>query len=111
VTQWYGVVLGALAASVLFLFCVEMRTRTGRRRRHRTRRDKPMFQVQRNGRIRFELEDLRRSAAATRRPPRPDPYDSVPDLEDTLPDLRRAVADHHVHQVDSNRIGRLRWPS
>lgn len=87
-TQWYGVFLGVLVASVLLLLFVELCTRTGRRSRRRTRSAKPVFQVQRNGRIRFELEDLRRSAVtATRRLPRPGPYGPVPDLENTLPDL------------------------
>jgi hypothetical protein len=88
VTQWYGAVLGFLAASLLLLLIVEVCTRTGRRSRCRTRRRKPMFQAQRNGRVRFELEDLRRSTAtATRRLPRHDLHGAVPDLENTLPDL------------------------
>ena len=87
-TQWYGAVLGVLVASVLLLLVVEVCTRTGRRSRRRARTGKPMFQVQRNGRIRFELEDLRRSAAtATRRLQRPEPDNPAPDLESTIPDL------------------------
>lgn len=87
-TQWYAAVLGASVASVLLLLCVDAGIRIGRRRRRRTRKCRPMFQVQRNGRIRFELEDLRRSAAsANRRLPGSGPFGAVPDLENTLPDL------------------------
>ncbi|MGH4025898.1 MAG: hypothetical protein ACRDRV_15080 [Pseudonocardiaceae bacterium] len=86
-THWYSAVLGALVAGVLLLLAVEVGTRTSRRS-SRTHRGKPMFQMQRNGRVRFELEDLRRSAVtATRHLPRPGPYGAVPDLENTLPDL------------------------
>ena len=87
-THWYGAVLGALVAGVLLLLSVEVGTRFRRSSSSRPHRSKPMFQMQRNGRVRFELEDLRRSAvSATRRLPRPDPYGAVPDLENTLPDL------------------------
>ena len=91
-TQWYGAVLGVLVASVLLLLSVELGIRMRRRPRRRPRRRsppcKPIFQVQRNGRVRFELEDLRRSALiATRRLPRPDPAGAVPEVESTLPDL------------------------
>lgn len=87
-THWYGALFGALGTGVLVLLSVDMSTRIGRRGSRRTHRGKPVFQMQRNGRVRFELEDLRRSAVtATRQLPRPDPYGQVPDLENTLPDL------------------------
>lgn len=87
-THLYGAVLGGLVAGVLVLISVDMGIRIGRRGSRRAHRGKPVFQVQRNGRVRFELEDLRRSAVtASRRLPRPEPYGPVPDLENTLPDL------------------------
>lgn len=87
-TQWYGAVVGALAAIVLLVVCHELRRRVRRRGEHHGRRDEPLFQLQRNGRVRFHLEDLRRSAApGGYRGERPELEHTIPDLEMTSPDL------------------------
>ncbi|HEX2300886.1 MAG TPA: hypothetical protein VHH34_20655 [Pseudonocardiaceae bacterium] len=80
--------MGALAAIVLLMASHELRKRVRPRGRHRTGRGEPLFQVQRNGRVRFHFEDLRRSAApAAQRGERPELEHTVPDLEMTVPDL------------------------
>lgn len=86
-TQWYGAVVGALAAIVLLVVSHELRKRLRRRGERRTRRYEPLFRVQRNGRVRFHLEDLRRSAPGGQHGPRPDLEHTMPDLEMTIPDL------------------------
>lgn len=78
--QLYGVLCALVVAGLLMLY-VELRMRAGRDS-GRSRERAPVFREQRNGRVRFDLEDLRRSAPA---PQRPAPH---PEVETTLPDLR-----------------------
>lgn len=78
--QLYGVVCAMVVGSLLMLY-IELRMRAGRSR-WRGHNCDPVFRTQRNGRVRFDLEDLRRSAPA---PEYPAPY---PEVETTLPDLR-----------------------
>lgn len=92
-TQWYGAVVGALAAIVLLAVSYqlgkrELGKRVPRCGEHRDRRDEPLYRVQRNGRVRFHLEDLRRSAGpGAYRGEHPELEHTVPDLELTIPDL------------------------
>ncbi|MGH3910703.1 MAG: hypothetical protein ACRDRM_07705 [Pseudonocardiaceae bacterium] len=78
--QFYGVLCALVVGGLLMLY-VELRMRAARHS-GRTRDGDPVFREQRNGRVRFDLEELRRSAPASQRPA---PH---PEVETTIPDLR-----------------------
>lgn len=78
--QFYGVLCALVVAGLLLLY-VELRMRAGRNG-GRSRDGDPVLRAQRNGRVRFDFEELRRSAPASQRPA---PH---PEVETTLPDLR-----------------------
>ncbi|MGH3903402.1 MAG: hypothetical protein ACRDTE_04295 [Pseudonocardiaceae bacterium] len=97
--QFFGV-LCALVVGGLLMLHVELRMRAGRSRKQ-SRDGDPVFRTQRNGRVRFDLEDLRRSAPASQRPA---PH---PEVETTMPDLRcREGFPEQRRKQPGGRVGR-----
>lgn len=80
-SQFYSVV-AALAVGVLLVLCVERQVRGDRCGRESECRYKPIFQLLRNGRVRFRLEDLRGPAPEDKPRARnvSDPGSTTPEL-------------------------------